>query len=358
MNFLIDKAVPLIFSVIGLAVSENSIASAVVFVVMISASAAIQLFYGKKTASAIIVVISASCLFFPHMILAMPLILYDALREKKPYLAFPALLFIFSGSELSYQQIILAFSGVAAAFIIYRRTSALEEMLGNLREQRDEHSEQNIVLSRQNAKLIEAQDNAVRLATLKERNRIAREIHDNVGHMLTRSLLQSGALIIINKDEKMKEPLESLKSTLDTAMTSIRESVHDLHDESIDLKMTIMDCISSAEERFRVSFTYDAGDDIPTNVKLCAAGIVKEGISNAVKHSNGDRIAVVFREHPVFFQLMIEDNGSAAQIHENGIGLKNMEDRARNTGGTINYTASEKGFRIFVSIPKKQGENL
>lgn len=45
------------------------------------------------------------------------------------------------------------------------------------------------------------QDYEIYLATLKERNRIAREIHDNVGHMLTRSILQLGALSVINKDE-------------------------------------------------------------------------------------------------------------------------------------------------------------
>ena len=69
------------------------------------------------------------------------------------------------------------------------------------------------------------QDYEIYLATLKERNRIAREIHDNVGHMLTRSILQLGALSVINKDETVGEAINDLSGTLNTAMTSIRSSV-------------------------------------------------------------------------------------------------------------------------------------
>lgn len=218
---------------------------------------------------------------------------------------------------------------------------------------RDNSVEKNMHLKEQNIRLAEAQDNAVRLATLRERNRIAREIHDNVGHMLTRSLLQSGALMIINKDENLKEPLESLKNTLDSAMTSIRSSVHDLYDESIDLEKIINDSISSVSERFNVHLNYSMSENVPGNIKLCIASIVKEALSNAVKHSDGDKISIMLLEHPGFYQLMIEDNGHPGKIKETGIGLKNMEERAVNAGGRITFTPSEKGFRIFMSIPKQ-----
>jgi signal transduction histidine kinase len=217
---------------------------------------------------------------------------------------------------------------------------------------RDEVAGKNLQLSDQNYKLAQAQDNEIHLATLKERNRIAREIHDNVGHMLTRSLLQSGALLVINKDEQLREPLESLRSTLDSAMTSIRESVHDLHDDSIDLEKVLNDSINTVDSRFTVDLDCDIGANVPGNIKLCIIGIVKEGISNAVKHSTGDRISIVIREHPAFYQLMLKDNGSCSEIKESGIGLKNMRDRAEALKGVITFTPSEEGFRIFMSIPK------
>ena len=90
--------------------------------------------------------------------------------------------------------------------------------------------------------------------------------------------------MIINKDENMKEQLASLKDTLDSAMTSIRASVHDLHDDSVDLKRILDDSISSAEERFRVDLDYDISENIPAKLIFCFAGIVKEGVSNALKH--------------------------------------------------------------------------
>ena len=196
-------------------------------------------------------------------------------------------------------------------------------------------------------------DMQIRNATLSERNRIAREIHDNVGHMLTRSLLQSGALLVINKDEELREPLESLKSTLDSAMTSIRESVHDLHDDSIDLKKVIEDSIKTVDSRFTVTLDCDVSEYMAGNVKLCMIGVIKEGLSNAVKHSAGDKISIIVREHPAFYQLMLEDNGSCSEIKESGIGLKNMRDRVEALKGRISFTPSAEGFKIFVSIPKQ-----
>ncbi len=67
---------------------------------------------------------------------------------------------------------------------------------------RDTDTELKLVMEQRNRELLEKQDNEIYLATLRERNRIAREIHDNVGHMLSRSILQVGALATICKEEK------------------------------------------------------------------------------------------------------------------------------------------------------------
>ncbi|HCX63580.1 MAG TPA: hypothetical protein DHN33_00015 [Eubacteriaceae bacterium] len=87
---------------------------------------------------------------------------------------------------------------------------------------------------KQKQAILQKQDGEIRAAMLKERNRIAREIHDNVGHLLSSALLQVGALQAIASEQK---ELTSLKQTLDRAMDNIRESVHNLHDESVNLKM-------------------------------------------------------------------------------------------------------------------------
>lgn len=351
---LLDKLAIILICGVGFSLSESLIVPVAGLLSLISASSLNQLFSGKKISFIPLLIYSCACIFAPQLLCGMPLILYDSLREKKLWAAAPMAAVIFNIQTLKPIQLICIFTGSFTAFVIFKRISTLEERVEHLRSLRDDAAEMNLQLGDRNRQLAEAQDNEVRLATLRERNRIAREIHDNVGHMLTRSLLQSGALIVINKDEQLREPLESLRSTLDSAMTSIRQSVHDLHDESVDLRKIIEDSANSVREKFDVSIVYDMHDDAPAKIKLCIAGIVKESLSNAVKHSNGDKIHIIVREHPGFYQLSVKDNGSSGAINETGIGLDNMRERAENAGGSITFEPSGDGFRIFVSIPKNK----
>ena len=352
MNRLIDKLAILTICTIGLLLTDSFTAPVITVLAAITVSAAVQLLTGTLAAYVLIGASAFLCGFFPLFFCTMPLMLYDALWEKKWWLILPAATIAFKLEVLSPNQLLITAAAAAVAYIIYTRISGLEKTVEKLTQLRDEVTGKNRQLSEQNIRLAHAQDNEIHLATMKERNRIAREIHDNVGHLLTRSILQSGALIVINKDEQLKEPLESLRFTLDSAMTSIRESVHGLHDDSIDLKKVICDSISTVDSRFTVELDCDVSDTMPGNIKLCIIGIVKEGLSNAAKHSNGDRISIIVREHPAFYQLVMEDNGSCTVIKESGIGLKNMTDRAEALKGRITFTPSPNGFRIFLSIPK------
>ena len=352
MNRLIDKSAILLICLMSIVMSDNFLEPVLISLITIIISSSAQLLTGTVAASVLIAATSSMCGFFPLMFCSLPLMLYDALWEKKWWLTLPAATVIANIEILKNGQLILTAAAIAVTIIIYLRVSHLEETVKLLTSLRDEVAGKNLQLAEQNTKLAEAQDNEIHLATLKERNRIAREIHDNVGHMLTRSLLQSGALIVINKDENLREPLESLRSTLDSAMPSIRESVHDLHDDSIDLAKVINDSIKTVDSRFNVTLDCDVGENIAGNIKLCILGVVKEGLSNAAKHSNGDRISIVIREHPAFYQLMMKDNGSCSKINDSGIGLKNMRERAEALKGVISFTPSQDGFKIFMSIPK------
>lgn len=88
----------------------------------------------------------------------------------------------------------LIVAGLAAAVLLYGRTRRLNELEQEYKRVRDDSRELTLMLEKKNQDLLEKQDTEVYLATLKERNRIAREIHDNVGHMLSRSILMVGAL--------------------------------------------------------------------------------------------------------------------------------------------------------------------
>lgn len=208
------------------------------------------------------------------------------------------------------------------------------------------------------------QDYEIYAATLKERNRIAREIHDNVGHLLSRSILITGAAKAINASDALSPVLDDLDHSLNQAMTSIRTSVHDLHDESLNLKEAA-ESLTSDFTFCPVTLNYDMGFEVPREIKYCFISIVKEALSNVARHSNATLVQITMREHPALYQLCIEDNGTLEEglsLSENnrealfssrGIGLSNMNDRLKILNGNLQITI-QKGFRLFITIPKEQ----
>ena len=89
-----------------------------------------------------------------------------------------------------------------------------EEIKLSFMRQRDATKELADILSNKNRHLLVQQEQEIRIAILDERNRIAREIHDHVGHLLSSALLQIGAIQAIQKEDKLKEPLQNLRDTL------------------------------------------------------------------------------------------------------------------------------------------------
>ena len=350
MNRFYERTVILLLCVAGFIMSDSYMEPVLAGLGLIVVSVVVQFLSGTWIAAVLIFVVCGLCGWLPIVFCGLPLLMYEAMWEKKWYLVLPSLLVFRQMPTLDPRQVIIALAGAAVAVLLYFLVSSVEEATEEFHRLRDELAEKNEMLVSQNLRLTEAQNNEVHLATLKERNRIAREIHDNVGHMLTRSLLQSGALIVANKDENLQEPLEGLRDTLDQAMTSIRESVHDLHDESIDLQAVILDNLKTAEHRFATELRYDVKSTMPVSVKICFAGVVKESVSNAVRHSKGDRITVTVSESNDAYELEIRDNGRPGEIRETGIGLMNMRERVDGVHGSITFS-TEDGFTVCVHVP-------
>ena len=205
------------------------------------------------------------------------------------------------------------------------------------------------MMHERNQALIEKQNADIHAATLSERNRIAREIHDNVGHMLTRSLLQVGALKVIAGDDALDEPLTELQNTLNTAMTNVRTSVHDLHDDAIDLESTLWEIIDGVNTT-KISLEYDVEGTLSNPIKYAFIAIVKEAVNNIQKHSNAKNASIRVCMHPGFYLLSIADNGTKISTTDSrGIGLSNMEERVRALNGVIRFD-TENGFKITIII--------
>lgn len=242
---------------------------------------------------------------------------------------------------------------VGTAVFLGWRTRTYLQLKRAFLEQRDSSREMELWLKERNKDLTEKQEYEIRLATLRERNRIAREIHDNVGHMLSRSILQTAALTMIAKESAVKEQLGILSVTLNQAMDSIRESVHDLHDDSVNLESTVAKMLDGYE-MYEIHYEYEIHSEMPRETKFCFLTVIKEALSNVVKHSNATEIRVVIQEFQDYYQLLFQDNGNCYEERtgDRGMGLENMKERVESLDGTMNLR-TDQGFRIFISIPGK-----
>ena len=136
--------------------------------------------------------------------------------------------------------IVSAVISVLAACLALR-TVQEERVRGSLHAVRDDLHEKILALQDLNARLLEAQDYETRAAALSERTRIARDIHDGVGHLLTRLVLQAKALQVTHRDEPaVVADLAELDSSLGEALDSMRRSVHALSDEGEDLALSLI----------------------------------------------------------------------------------------------------------------------
>lgn len=292
------------------------------------------------------------CQFAPEFFVFIPVLFYDIFATREQLLALSAFVPLITHVDI-YSHTLLPVLLILSAFSYLLKSRTLN--LNNVRRQymllRDTSKERSILLEKKNNELMEKQDYEINMATLNERNRIAMEIHDNVGHLLSRCLLQLGALMAINKEEKLKENLSSIKDTLSQAMDSIRSSVHNLHDESIDLHAQI----SGLVENFKfcsISLDYDIAGTVDKKLKYCLIAIVKEALSNIIMHSDASEATVTLREHPALYQLIIQDNGKVTGYNlENGIGLSNISERVKAFNANFDIN-TDNGFKIFISIPK------
>jgi len=325
---------------------------------------------------------TAASVAWPSFCLFLPLVYYDAFEPIEAWsllAAAAALAACFAGLPANTSLIVAAL--MAAAFVLKHRAVALGRSQMELRQLRDSSHELTMMLTQKNQELIEKQDYEVRLAMLGERGRIAREIHDHVGHLLSRSILQVGAIMVAQRGAdsqpaagasagaspdsavdthagtaeqvELWQSLSMLRDTLSQAMNTIRASVHDLHEESLDLR-TQIEALAQDFAFCPIRLEYRLESPPDKDTAHCFIAIVKEGLSNIIRHSDATQVALRLIEHPALYQLILEDNGSATSTEPGGgLGLRSMADRVGALGGQL-LIERQGGFRLFVSIPKRR----
>lgn len=296
-----------------------------------------------------------AALVFPVLAAFLPLIAYDCMRDEllPVRLAWVVpLAAAMRGWEALPWAVVALFCVVSA--VLSQRTATLRAEREHFRKMRDDAHEASAALEARNRDLQEARDLTAQVATLAERGRIAREIHDNVGHLLTRAIMQVEALKVVHAAEPaIVSEYDGVSQTLNEAMQTVRASVHDLRDEATDPQRLMQVALDGCGVE-QTSLVYEARK-LPDNVARCFVSIVREAATNTVKHSDATSIEVQVREYPGLYQLVVQDNGTGGDARkpaDAGMGLQAMDDRVRALGGTLRAGWQQGGFRVFASVPK------
>ncbi len=353
MNRIKDEIMLFVLISILLLYEEINIRSMATVLITIIIVGMIYLLGSQKSACVLIALYFIIAMLEPKFCFYMPLIFYLCISNGFSVLILGSLPMdiLFLVDNASIERLFILPAMILSVYMeqATRRRELLESAYHELRDSGEEIQR---LLKEKNQALIDQVEYEIHVATLKERNRISREIHDHVGHMLSRALLQTGAIMTVNKQPVVDDLLFQLKDTLDTAMNNIRESVHDLHNDSMDLKLEIEKVIQTFSA-YEIEFEYDVVDDLDKNSKYCFLATVREGLTNVAKHSDATKIAIYVFESNSSYQLNIKDNGSAEKkMDQEGIGLINMKERAEALEGIFKATFRD-GFQIYMSVPKQ-----
>lgn len=219
-----------------------------------------------------------------------------------------------------------------------------------------------------NTKLLETQADLRRLSeqlmqnTEQERARISREIHDQLGQLLTAIKMELRAIErLAGRDpDKARERVGETVSLVDETVKTVRRIAADLRPGILDdfgLSAAIEWQLQQFKERTGIAVALDAEVDESRLTKdMATAGfrILQEALTNVARHAEATRVSVTVRAEDNAFTLEVRDNGKGLQPDPNrkSLGLLGMRERARQLGGAVTVEeAAEGGVSVLLTAP-------
>ena len=194
----------------------------------------------------------------------------------------------------------------------------------------------------------------------EERVHIARDLHDVVSHTLAVvGVHLNVALDAFDSDpDEAKGALRLAQGVRGKAMTDLKALVDVLREGSAVVEPAAgLDGLERLAEQVRgagfdVSLT-EFGDrgDVPAPVATAVYRVVQESLTNAVRHSGGDRVVVTLRYAPTSVVVDVQDNGAGAATVVDGHGIAGMRERVAALGGALTAGATRAGFAVRAMIP-------
>jgi len=209
------------------------------------------------------------------------------------------------------------------------------------------------------------QEHLHELVIAEERNRMAREIHDGLGHYLTATAMQiQGAKAVLeHADSSTPDPavlsaLGKAETLLQEALADVRRSVGALR-EAHTVQKPLPDAIADLVAESRASATMEVEYDLvgtprplKSSVELTLYRVAQEGLTNVRKHARASHVMLTLQYDPHKIGLRVWDDGKHATVGQNGYGLLGLRERVQLVGGTVDISALPgEGFRLSVEIP-------
>jgi signal transduction histidine kinase len=199
-------------------------------------------------------------------------------------------------------------------------------------------------------------------ATLQERNRIAREIHDGLGHTLAAQTIQiNNAVMFWNSDQdRALTFLKQAKQLGAEALLEIRRSVAVLRSNPLQgqlLESALLKLLTNFQQTtgMRLNSQIDLPLPLPIELNTTIYRIVQESLTNICKHAEAKMVIIELKpEASRIIHLLVEDDGQGFNPTQNttGFGIQGMRERALAVGGQFHLQSqSGKGCRISVSFP-------
>lgn len=198
-------------------------------------------------------------------------------------------------------------------------------------------------------------------ATLQERNRIAREIHDSVGHCLTAQSIQleNVALQLCQNPERAQQHLEESRRLGRQALQNVRQSVaslrsHPFQGQSLQqaLAQLLEDFQRNAQIRVEAAVSLD--QPLPRDISIVLYRVIQEALTNAAKHGQAQTIHLELCQRGGRIQLYFSDDGQGFDPSHNttGFGLQSMAERIGAVAGHLTLrSAPGQGCQLQAEIP-------
>ena len=219
-----------------------------------------------------------------------------------------------------------------------------------------------IELQEANQKLSEYAAKVEEMVIIQERNRMAREIHDSLGHYLTVVNVQIGAAraIMAKNPAKAEDALQKAQKLTQEGLTEVRHSVAALRAPEQDrpLQDRLQDLIAEAQASGITTTLSVVGDpqSLSPRLDLTLYRAMQEALTNVRKHAEATHTAVVLDyTDPQQVVLIVRDNGRGAEITDSGFGLLGMRERVNLLRGQMDIeTKPDDGLTLTVTLPTNE----